>query len=616
MLEAELAQLKGHPTSIESDQAPFTPLDNNLVFPPDQVELLTAEQRPEPPSLQRTATAMYRYVFDIDASIPASEQPKDVQLSAACQWNRYLPQIPQLTRLEHDTILSRCFKYGVTWLHCMLPETFLHDMLYCLTSEASTAGDQLRLQHYTPMLHCALLAYGSAFSDNPELRSPALRAEFARYAKQWLDYEFERPVMGLVRALALLAEYHCGIGEWGAGYMYMGMSIRATQFYKVMALECKQLYELRVPHCGVSLPSIDMELDNQPWSDGLAGSPPRLITKTFYDSCKLMVISATVIELLYGKHQVIPDEQSVINIHLQLDTWFNNLPRELLVWARSTSPLPHLITLHIYYWFLIICLHQPFYDQSSTTEGDSKGSSGSRGNTPGQAGGGGSMHDRSRVIKMVNRATQKIVQLLQMFEEQHSMMFFPRNMIHVIYECGIVLLKDAMTAPLAATKKRANVFEAVSVCLRALRGTSKTWPWADRLANQLEGNLNEIRANNTAQPFISGWPIQGENDQSGQTPHPPVQVWDPTGLGSSFGSGFMHYFSGMQIDPPGGMQSTSQLGLDLSLHQRHGLSNLVTLVNLGGVGQSADVVGTEAGAHDAMPFRGAPSSSTVSYSLA
>ncbi|CAE6451962.1 unnamed protein product [Rhizoctonia solani] len=339
----------------------------------------------------------------------------------------------------------------------------------------------------------------------------------------------------------------------------------------------------------------------------LAGFPPRRITKTFFDSCKLMVISTRIIELLYNKHQAMPDDRSVINIHLQLDTWFNDIPQELLVWARSTSPLPHMITLHIYYWYLIICLYQPFYDQSSTTEGDGKADSGSRRNTSGKA--SGSMHDRG--VKMVDRATHKIVQLLQMFEEQHSMTFFPRNMIHVIYECGIVLLKEAVMAPLTATKKRATVLQAVSACLRALRRTSKTWPWAERLANQLEEDLNKIRANDTAQPFIPG-----ENDQTGQTPYPPVQVWDPTGPGSSFEGGFMQHFSGMQIHPPGGVPSTSQLGLDLSLHQRHGLSDPATLDNLGGVGERADIVNTEAGAHDAIPFAGTPSGSTAPYSLA
>jgi hypothetical protein len=109
----------------------------------------------------------------------------------------------------------------------MIPEAFLHDMLYSLTSESSTSSHQPRLQHYTPMLHCSLLAYACAFSDNPEIRSLPVRAKFAHYAKQWLDLEFERPVMSLVRSLALLAEYHCGIGERDAGFMYMGSLVPA-----------------------------------------------------------------------------------------------------------------------------------------------------------------------------------------------------------------------------------------------------------------------------------------------------------------------------------------------------------------------------------------------------
>ncbi|KAH7338366.1 hypothetical protein B0J17DRAFT_421242 [Rhizoctonia solani] len=357
MLEAELEQLKGPPLvpSVDSDVEPSTPLANTSTVPPESMgePLIVERERPEPPNVKLTTTVMYRYIFDIDTDLPASEQPKDVHLSVACQWNRYLPPAPQLTRMEHDTLLSRCFKYGVTWLHCMLPETFLHDMLYCLTSEPSKPGDQLRLQHYTPMLHCALLAYASAFSDNPEIQSSSFRTELARYAKQWLDYEFERPVMALVRALALLAEYHCGIGEGGAGYMYMGMSIRAARsliltddqdswvsegvaahpevaerdwhFWsafcqdKIMALEFKQECDVPVPHLRVSLPSIDVESDGLPWSEDLVGFPPRLTTKTFFDSCKLMVISTSVISALHGKEQQTHDERAAINLQYVLN---------------------------------------------------------------------------------------------------------------------------------------------------------------------------------------------------------------------------------------------------------------------------------------------------------
>lgn len=66
------------------------------------------------------------------------------------------------------------------------------------------------------------MAFATALSDNPIIRAPTTRTMFAARAKQWLDDEFRRPGMALVRALALLAEYHCGIGERDTGYMYMG----------------------------------------------------------------------------------------------------------------------------------------------------------------------------------------------------------------------------------------------------------------------------------------------------------------------------------------------------------------------------------------------------------
>lgn len=96
---------------------------------------------------------------------------------------------------------------------------------------------------------------------------------------------------------------------------------------------------------------------------------------------------------------------------LQLDTWFNNLPANFLVWARSSSPLPHIIVLHIWYWSLLIYLHQPFYTlaQSTSTR------------LP--------VGDLS--VKMCDRASHKIVQLVGMYDVHYGLRFFPRNMIEV-----------------------------------------------------------------------------------------------------------------------------------------------------------------------------------------
>ncbi|KAF8714536.1 nitrogen assimilation transcription factor, partial [Rhizoctonia solani] len=667
MLEAELAQLKGRPEVAGEERDTSVPLQHTTIFPSDQGAVVTPERKTETSGVYIEVTAMYRYIFDIDAGIPFYDQQKDVYLSLVCEWDRHLPQLPYFTRLEHDTILSRCFKYGVAWLHCMIAEIFLHNMLYALAPESSnsTADDQLRLQHYTPMLHCALIAYAAAFSDNAEIRSPSFRHRFAQHAKQWLDYEFERPVAALPRALALLAEYHCAVGEQSAGFMYMGMSIRAArslvlrddesvanegavvllavseshQTYwsafcqglvyipcndplsntwwghltdKIMALELKHQYDLPVPYPGVALPSTSTELDSQTWSDGLAGYPPCLITKTFLNSCKLMVIASSIIELLYDSDQGVYNERVVIDLHLRLDTWFNELPRELLVWARSTSPIPHVIALNICYWFLLVCLHQPLYDRPKLSAENYERPPITSDN-PGHGAIGGPIHDLS--TKMVERATHKIVQLLQLFDEQHGMKFFPRNMVHVIYECGIVFLKEAAHTPPGATKKRVAAVNACHMCLDALRGASKTWLWAEHLAGKLEEDIKVARANTPSRPLPAEYSVpDGERGRTRDSLHPFFQVWETVDIRDSTRNDSVNQPPRQQSDLPKTVLSASSLGLDLSTLHQQTLDDPATIDDLEEIVAHTER-DTEADVSDAVPFLETPASSTAFYPL-
>ncbi|KAG8791130.1 hypothetical protein FRC12_010115 [Ceratobasidium sp. 428] len=193
---------------------------------PQQIELPNVSEikAPQQPESLFTALVMYQYIFQIDSSGPAHEQSKDIQLSLVCDWDRYLPQLSGITfsRQEHDTLLLRSFKYGTSWLMGLVPELFLHDMLYSLTSLGSESFPRPRLQHYSPMLHCAIMAFACAFSDDPAIRAPETRGYFASRAKQWLDEELRHPAMSLVRSMTLLAEYSCGVGQMNTGYMYMG----------------------------------------------------------------------------------------------------------------------------------------------------------------------------------------------------------------------------------------------------------------------------------------------------------------------------------------------------------------------------------------------------------
>ncbi|KAG9119257.1 hypothetical protein FRC07_005792 [Ceratobasidium sp. 392] len=554
-LEAEVERLRGDPAAVaprnlttepSADPNPAAPrnasqrywelnkLQSELGYIPDA-------ERPPPLASHFTATVMYRYIFQIDSTLPALEQSNDARLSLVCDWSRHLPQLPDVTfsRQEHDLLLLRCFKYGTSWLLGLVPELFLHDMLYSLTAVESETLSQPRLQHYSPLLHCAIMAFATAFSDDPAIRAPATRAQFASCAKRWLDEEFKQPAMSLVRSLALLAEYHCGIGERDTGYMYMGMSFRAVHVFaskgdsevsfneavvtvpesitrdwhywsafsydKLMvqsltsidgealnscsrkqAIEYDKDYDIPIPFPEVSLPSSNAEMDNQSWPPEPSSTPStviplaKLTTLVFHESSKLMIIAARIINVVRLKEINDLEEHVIINMHLRLDTWFNALPEKLLVWARSTAPLPHLILLHICYWSLLILLHQSQYpDEPGSGKAQDKTIPSSAARMP--------ITDLS--IKMCDRAAHKIVQLVKMYDEQHGLKFFPRNAIEAICTCGSALIREYALAPPTANKKRATAVSGVMTCVSALRAMTGTWPCAEARADDLEQRL-------------------------------------------------------------------------------------------------------------------------------
>ncbi|CUA67559.1 Nitrogen assimilation transcription factor nirA [Aspergillus nidulans FGSC A4] [Rhizoctonia solani] len=166
----------------------------------------------------------YQYIFNIDTTLPLDEHYPSHRASLTCHWNRYLPNLSpiQLSRFEHDTILFRLFSYGASCSFGLLPDLFLAELLQYLAPETAHIAQVQGSRYYAPILHCSLMAFGAAFSDSPEIRSNDTRAKFARHAKGWLDEEFSHPGPSLMVSLALLSEYHSGIGERNTGHMYMG----------------------------------------------------------------------------------------------------------------------------------------------------------------------------------------------------------------------------------------------------------------------------------------------------------------------------------------------------------------------------------------------------------
>ncbi|QRW18424.1 Fungal specific transcription factor domain [Rhizoctonia solani] len=431
----------------------------------------------------------YQYVFQRDPNTPSHLQPRATQLSDQCEWGRnlclsQLDPATEFDRMEHDILLHRCFAFHTTWLRVIEPEHFLRDMLVQLTpGYPDPHPHEARALTYSPFLHCALMSFATAFSDKPLVKAKETRAHFASCAKQHLEKECDRPTITVVQALTFLSDYHASLGERGLAYLYFGMSCRMVralglcidsrpwvesqritqeelvardwQFWstfcqdKIMSLDYGRDYDVPLPHLNVNLPEIDDNLDQQIWPGerfsrqeklknhnqvGLRRSSSRHASLCFwsadYGSCILKAVKTG----------------GYTEGHLNLDTWYNNLPESLTISARSaTKPLPHVIVLNIAYWWLLLLLHRPFYARTARSASNASTEIPS------------SFTDLS--VKICDRATVKIVHLVMLFDKCYGMRYFPLSMLQVIFMAGATLLVQSASLSETAVKKRADAHE-------------------------------------------------------------------------------------------------------------------------------------------------------------
>ncbi|CAE6403335.1 unnamed protein product [Rhizoctonia solani] len=419
----------------------------------------------------------YQYIFNIDSSIALEEQPPEHRASMETQWNRYLPELGpiQLTRHEHDTLLSRGFSYGAAWLLGMLPDLFLRDMVGFLRSDSTRARGGW--QYYSPLLHCSLLAFASPFSDDPGIRARSTRERFAAHAKQWLDEEFSYSNPSLILALILLSEYHLGIGEINTGHMYLGMSIRAARtrsgpsslardwFHwstfiqeKLRALDMQRPSEMPEPNVPIVSPTAIRLSGRSTAGDSVEDMLTHtdyaaISTHCFMQNVKLVLISSTI-------PNVFQSGSAPIDLHLRLDSWFNSLPDGLLIRQRATLTQPPILALHIRYWWSILNLHLPFVNSS----------------------------DHGQSVKMCNRATEKLVKLFGAYDTQFGFQYFPRNLLKAMHTCGQALIFERSQFN-EKSKKRAITQEGIEMCLKGLCIAGETWDGEKSLMENLQALL-------------------------------------------------------------------------------------------------------------------------------
>jgi len=117
-----------------------------------------------------------------------------------------------------------------TWQHPFFllfsKRLFLRDMEAARTMKVAVG---VRMKHYSPLLHYAILAHAAHLSPRPEVRSdpnvPATAGNryFAK-ARKLLEAECESPSMTTIQALALMGSREAGCGrDTGLGWLYSGV---------------------------------------------------------------------------------------------------------------------------------------------------------------------------------------------------------------------------------------------------------------------------------------------------------------------------------------------------------------------------------------------------------
>jgi hypothetical protein len=72
------------------------------------------------------------------------------------------------------------------------------------------------------MLHNALVALATAFSEDPRVQDLKFRHYFANKAKSYIDIECREPDISVMHALSILGSFHSSLGDQTLGYMYFG----------------------------------------------------------------------------------------------------------------------------------------------------------------------------------------------------------------------------------------------------------------------------------------------------------------------------------------------------------------------------------------------------------
>ncbi|KAE9402722.1 hypothetical protein BT96DRAFT_918021 [Gymnopus androsaceus JB14] len=417
-------------------------------------------------------------------------------------WSRYLPSQVPLDRKEHDRVLDLLFKFFTSWCMRIVPVLFLRDMYRFLNIPRCQTPP--KTSHYSPMLHNALLAVATGFSDDPLIRDYKARKYFADEAKRLMESEVQRPNVSVVHALSILGSFHSSSGEQGLGYVYFGISSRVSQALG-LSVDCSAwvksglitthdmydrywaywtnftqemcwcLYVGRDFTVSISdtnsipVPYVDAEYDQIDWfhpSANIAPQPNYLST-TFAATCELMNIARRVMSVINLLH-VSSNRREVKDEQISSIDYLTAIDMKL---ANKHTATPHKIVLHLSFWWTFILLHRPFFHRKKRVAQDA------------------ASRDIDHV-KLCKRAADNIMDLLGIYRTLYTLRYVPVTPVQIVFAAGTVyvLLAVQATTGLRVAKKELETYIArAELCVQYLTEIGRSWKCASDIADILKG---------------------------------------------------------------------------------------------------------------------------------
>ncbi|KAJ7288486.1 hypothetical protein C8J57DRAFT_1280412 [Mycena rebaudengoi] len=439
----------------------------------------------------------------------------DSSCDLSFDWSRHLPPEVPLDRKEHDKMLDLFFKFFSIFSLRVVPSLFLTDMYRAL--RVPSWQPPPKTPNYSPMLHNAILAVASVFSDDPRIRNANRRKYFVVAATACLEAECEKPTVSLVHSLSLLGTYFSTSEDLkilGDGYFAMsarvglslGLGIDSSAWVKsgiiasdemigrnyahwmLFALDaCSSLYYckefLLLPECrDTPLPVVTPEADQLPWHYPPANIPPQpnYLSLIFAASTSLFLISRKIICLIDGlgrrdsSQQFILNDQAVTHIDLELNSWKSQLSPEIdITLANRAKSTPQKLTLHCLYHWCCILLHRPFFNRRARRI---------------------LVSDREiDHTKLCRRSAESILELLETWSKLYSLRYNPGVLGPVAFSAGSIFLLLSLQAAVGvrlAFQTHKKSLSQAELCVAYLREMGKSWGSNSRAADMLQGFLD------------------------------------------------------------------------------------------------------------------------------